>query len=314
MITKEEVIYMDIKQLEAFVYTVKYKSFSEAGKKLFLSQPTISAHITALEKELHTKLVKRTTRDFCVTDAGNQLYKYAVSILNLRQKAMDELSDNNKKSLHIGASSVPALYALPEILSAYHNVAPDIIFHTFSSDSLDIVQKVSDGTLDIGLVGTSVPDSPCTFLPFAEDELVLVTPNTPYYQNLKKNQVPFTELLKEPFIIREDNSGTKRETDRFFAKIHLTQESLNIIAYINQPETIRHCIMQGLGISIMSKKMVSYAEFQKELLIFPLGEYKLLRKLYLVYVKDRYLSHVTADFIHFFEKYNFKPELFTAAK
>lgn len=53
---------MDIRQLEAFVYTVKYQSFSLAAQKLYLSQPTVSSHINNLEKELHTQLLKRTTK------------------------------------------------------------------------------------------------------------------------------------------------------------------------------------------------------------------------------------------------------------
>lgn len=57
---------MDIRQLEAFVYTVKTKSFSEAAKKLYLSQPTISAHIHALEQELQTQLIRRTTKTFSI--------------------------------------------------------------------------------------------------------------------------------------------------------------------------------------------------------------------------------------------------------
>ncbi len=54
---------MDIRQLEAFVYTVKYQSFSQAAQKLYLSQPTVSAHIRSLEQEFHTQLLKRTTKN-----------------------------------------------------------------------------------------------------------------------------------------------------------------------------------------------------------------------------------------------------------
>lgn len=99
---------MDIRQLEAFVYTVKYQSFSLAAQKLYLSQPTVSSHINNLEKELHTQLLKRTTKSLSVTPAGQTLYNYAAEILNLQQKAILELSDKNQKLLHIGVSSVPS--------------------------------------------------------------------------------------------------------------------------------------------------------------------------------------------------------------
>ena len=130
---------MDIRQLEAFVYTVKYQSFSLAAQKLYLSQPTVSSHINNLEKELHTQLLKRTTKSLSVTPAGQTLYNYAAEILNLQQKAILELSDKNQKLLHIGVSSVPSLYLLPELLSAYHQEMPDVRFRTSCSDSLDAV-------------------------------------------------------------------------------------------------------------------------------------------------------------------------------
>ena len=89
---------MDIRQLEAFVYTVKYQSFSLAAQKLYLSQPTVSSHINNLEKELHTQLLKRTTKSLSVTPAGQTLYNYAAEILNLQQKAILELSDKNSEA------------------------------------------------------------------------------------------------------------------------------------------------------------------------------------------------------------------------
>lgn len=292
---------MDIKQLEAFVYTVKYKSFSQAAQELFLTQPTISSHIHSLEKELHTELIHRTTRDFYITAAGLRLYEYALSILNLRNKAFEELSGSHKKLLCIGASSVPTLIALPGVIYEYHKLCPDTIFHIYSSDSLNVIKKVSDGSLDVGLVGTTVPDSPCTFLPFASDDFVIATPNTPHYRDLQKNKVPLETLLSEPMIMREDNSGTKMEMNHFFQQLGISPDNLNIIAYMNQPELIRQSIILGLGISIMSSRVVEYAAAQNELLIFPLKEYQFTRNLYLAYVTERYLPDLTLDFIRFFE-------------
>ena len=164
---------MDIRQLEAFVYTVKYQSFSLAAQKLYISQPTVSAHIRSLEEEFHTQLLKRTTKSLSLTPAGTKLYSYATEILTLQQKAIVELANETKPQLRIGASSVPSLYFLPELLSAYHAVHPDIRVYASCSDSLDVVHKVDDGICDIGLVGTTTSDTSCEFLPFASDELVI---------------------------------------------------------------------------------------------------------------------------------------------
>ena len=116
-IYRKDFKYMDIRQLEAFVYTVKYQSFSLAAQKLYISQPTVSTHIRSLEEEFHTQLLKRTTKSLSLTPAGTKLYSYATEILTLQQKAIVELANETKPQLRIGASSVPSLFFLPELLS-----------------------------------------------------------------------------------------------------------------------------------------------------------------------------------------------------
>ena len=190
---------MDIRQLEAFVYTVKYQSFSLAAQKLYISQPTVSAHIRSLEEEFHTQLLKRTTKSLSLTPAGTKLYSYATEILTLQQKAIVELANETKPQLRIGASSVPSLYFLPELLSAYHAVHSDIRVYASCSDSLDVVHKVDDGICDIGLVGTTTSDTSCEFLPFASDELVIAAPATPHYQAYQSCQsfLPICRYLRQ---------------------------------------------------------------------------------------------------------------------
>ena len=218
---------MDIRQLEAYVYTVKYRSFSLAAQKLYLSQPTVSAHICNLEKELHTQLLKRTTKTLSVTPAGQTLYQYAAEILDLRHKAILELSNEQETMLHIGVSSVPSLYLLPELLAAYHEKTPEIRFRTSCSDSLDVINKVADSTCDIGLVGTKTAEANCEFLPVASDELVIAAPNTPHFRAYQGQPDPLTALLREPFLLREDNSGTKQETLYFLQNHDLSLDELN---------------------------------------------------------------------------------------
>ena len=99
---------MDIRQLEAFVYTRQISSFSLAARSC-TSQPTVGAHIRSLEEEFHTQLLKRTTKSLSLTPAGTKLYSYATEILTLQQKAIVELASETKPQLRISAS-VPSLY------------------------------------------------------------------------------------------------------------------------------------------------------------------------------------------------------------
>ena len=290
---------MDFRQLEAFVSTVEHKSFSAAAAALYLSQPTISSHVHSLEKELRVQLIHRTTKRFEVTSEGQRLYEYAVALLQLQKKAINELSDAPKKELHIGASSVPGQCILPQILGNYRQLCPDVCFQVVFSDSLDIIQQVSNGTLDIGLVGTTA-ESRCAFVPLVSDELVVAVPNTPHYQELISSRTPLSQLLKEPIIMRTDHSGTMRETQQFLQRLQISMDDLNIIAYMNDAAAIQNCVIQGLGVSIMSRQTVEASAQRGDLLMVPLGEHALLRKLYIVYRESEFLPRTSLDFIRFF--------------
>ena len=106
---------MEFKQLEAFVAVVDYGSFSEAARKLYLTQPTISAHVRSLEEELHTKLIIRTTKKTTITTKGYQLYDSAVRMLEIRNNLLENFTGVQKHMIDLAASTIPSSYLLPEI-------------------------------------------------------------------------------------------------------------------------------------------------------------------------------------------------------
>ena len=177
---------MELKQLEAFTAVVDCKSFSKAARQLYLTQPTISAHVAALEKELDTRLIVRTTKKLNVTTQGYQLYDYAMAMLKIRDNIVNEFTGSHKKIIELGASTIPSSYILPEVLSAFGHLNPDIYFHSKLSDSMGVIEQVQNGSLDFGMVGTTIDDPDLIFVPFLEDELVIVTTVTAHYLLLEK--------------------------------------------------------------------------------------------------------------------------------
>ena len=287
---------MEFRQLEAFIATVDHRSFSAAAEALYLSQPTISSHIQALEGELQTKLIRRTTKKFEITPEGQQLYEYALALIRLQQKAVSELSNTGVRELHIGASSVPGQCILPSILADYRASHPNSNFRITNADSMDIIQKVESGTLDLGLVGMCTESRHCVFEPFAVDELVIAAPNNEYFRT-KYNGKFSPNLLKEPMIMRTEQSGTKQEAERLLQKFGLSEQDLNIVASMNDAEALRNCIIHGLGVSIVSHKMVMQQEQQGTLLIYKMDQYVKPRKFYLVYQDGPYLPKAADAFI-----------------
>ena len=294
---------MEFKQLEAFVAVVDYGSFSEAARKLYLTQPTISAHVRSLEEELHTKLILRTTKKTTITTRGYQLYDSAVRMLEIRNNLLENFTGVQKHMIDLAASTIPSSYLLPEILAAFGKTHPDIYFHSIQADSAESINRVLDGTVDLALVGQNTRDETCVFLPFCQDELVIATPITNHYLGLQNKSVTFEDFIKDPIIIREKGSGTKKEMDLFLEQIGVTPSDLNVIARMNDLEGIKKSIVNGLGISILSARSAIELQKTKQILLFPLEESAHKRTFYIVYSKNRILKPHVRQFIQFVQNF-----------
>ena len=294
---------MEFKQLEAFVAVVDYGSFSEAARKLYLTQPTISAHVRSLEEELHTKLILRTTKKTTITTRGYQLYDSAVRMLEIRNNLLENFTGVQKHMIDLAASTIPSSYLLPEILAAFGKTHPDIYFHSIQADSTESINRVLDGTVDLALVGQNTRDETFVFLPFCQDELVIATPITNHYLGLQNKSVTFEDFIKDPIIIREKGSGTKKEMDLFLEQIGVTPSDLNVIARMNDLEGIKKSIVNGLGISILSARSAIDLQKTKQILLFPLEESAHKRTFYIVYSKNRILKPHVRQFIQFVQNF-----------
>lgn len=294
---------MEFKQLEAFVAVVEYNSFSEAARRLYLTQPTVSAHIRALETELNSRLIIRSTQKLSVTARGYQLYDCAVQMLNMRNNIIEEFTGSRKKIIDVGASTIPSACLLPELLTAFGKKIPDVYFHTWQSDSHGALQRVLDGSVDLSLIGQKADEKDCIFIPFCTDSLVIATPVTEHYMELKQKKADFKDFMQEPLILREKGSGTKKELDIFLEKQGISPSSLNVVARMNDLESIKKSIVNGLGISILSARSVQDLEQTKQILVFPLEESQSKRLFYIAYSRHRILKPHVRCFIDFVQGY-----------
>ena len=294
---------MELKQLESFVAVVTYRSFTEAAKQLRISQPTISTHIQALEKELQSTLIIRTTKSIELTIRGKELYECAVKMLDLKDHLLRKWKSVDEKIIRLGVSTIPSAYILPEFLPDFCKENPDIFFHATQSDSKRIIEGVLEDQMDVGLVGLKCEDDVLACIPFCEDELVVITPVADEFLELKKMENPLAELLKAPMILREKGSGTKAVAEQFLEKEGISKESIQVVAYMNDTEAIKNSVMAGLGISIVSKKAAEKLIEQERVLSFEFAKNTSGRKFYIIYRKDYQLKSFIHTFIEYVQKY-----------
>lgn len=293
---------MDFKQLQSFAAVVKYQSFTRAADKLFLSQPTVSSHVSQLEEELGRRLILRTTKHIELTPKGSEVYEYAVRILELRDRMVESCAEEPHKIIHLGASTIPSAYILPNLLSEFGALWPDTYFSIHQSDSQGVVDGMNEGLFDVGMVGMAVEDERMECVPFCRDRMVLITPVNDHFLALKQANASLAELLKEPIIMREQGSGSKKTADRFLDSLGVSDSSLNIIARINDQEAIKNMVASGLGISIISEMAVRNFLMEKRILGFPLSGQASGRDLYLIYHKNYILQPHILRFLEFLKQ------------
>lgn len=265
---------MNLKQLEAFVRVAETKSFSTAAKMLFLTQPTVSAHIASLERELNTCLLIRNTKGVALSDAGKELYAYAEQMLELEQKIRERFGLTGRQSgsvLRIAASTIPSQYLLPDIMARFRKEYPEEQLKLFETDSSGVVEMILSHKADVGFTGTVLERGSCTYIPFYQDELVILTPAAERYRARKDADIA-SWIPEEPVILREEGSGTRKEALRLLAQTGIDITRLNVAAMMENQETIKRSVSSGMGISILSKLAAREEIDSGKLLAFPLGE------------------------------------------
>ena len=292
---------MNLKQLEAFVQVAEGGSFSKAAKELFLTQPTISSHISLLERELNARLFVRNTKEVSLSEDGIKLYKYAKQMLDLQREievtfGMDEEGESH--AVTIAASTIPAQYLLPEVLTRFSERYPQEQIRIQETDSSKVVMQIVDHRVDIGFTGTVLEKKHCIYIPFYKDELVIITPNTPKYQELAQgNKEDISWIKKEHVIMREEGSGTRKEAELQLKGAGVKFAGLDIIASIENQETIKKSVRQGMGISILSKLATADEVANGEILAFPIPNSDEGRDINLVYNKNYQMTRSAERFI-----------------
>ncbi len=293
---------MEFNQLESFISVVKHNSFSYAAKELYITQPTVSNNIQNLEKELNTTLLNRTSKTISLTDAGEIFYKYAVELINIRDKAKYMLSEHTNKlegEIEITASSIPEQYILPYIIKDFTKIYPKISFSMTHKNSKEIIDDIMEGKLNFGIVGAKYHSDMLEYIDFFEDELALCVPNNNSYPLSEDDYMDMNALFSEKIILRKKGSGTRRLIEHKLSSLDIDLEDLNIVSQIDSNEMIKKMIELGLGISFISKIAVKNEIDLKLIKPLRIKGLELKRCFYFVYSKNRTLSPVVETFKDF---------------
>lgn len=244
---------MTLEQLKTFLKVAELKSFSEAAKKVHLSQPSVSCHIISLEQELGTKLFDRPGKKIEITKQGKILLHYAAEIIELEKKARWAIYDvlNMKKGeIKLGSSNIPGAYILLPLIQKFNQENPQVKIFSEIGDTRSTTGKVLDGALDLGVVGSKIDDNQLIYFDFVEDNMALALKADHPLAN--RPSITVERLQSLPFLIREEGSGTRKAIEDILNQKGIGPDSLNLVAQLGNTEAIKQGIKAGLGVSILS--------------------------------------------------------------
>lgn len=288
---------MDIRKLDAFCKVVELRSFTKAAQAVQLSQPTVSDHIRNLEEELGQKLVDRLGREVEPTPVGQLLYSYATRMLRLQQEAVEAIvhySGQFVGNLLIGASSIPGTYILPAIVGMFHQQYPQIKTIVHVSGSRAIAKKVLDGEYDLGLVGGIWNERGLEWQALFHDTLVLIT--QPGSALIDRQPIPVSELLAQPFVLREQGSGTRKNIAHILENKGYKESDLREVAQFGSNEAVKEAVKAGVGVSMLSRRSVAEDLQRGTLVALSLADLSGERPFYLVTRKNRALQPSVSAF------------------
>lgn len=321
---------MDFHQLRIFVEVARQKSFSRAAENIFLTQPTISAHIKTLEKEVGAPLLDRSQRELRLTGAGKVLFRYARQLLGIKEKALYAIDQEYraiKGHLEIASSSVPGAYILPGLMKGFRKKHTGVTFAVMLRDTRQVYESIREYTYDLGFVGEPVYPNQLEQVRLLKDELVLVAapgtclPGEEAPQENKgetggepgagalasflytlplKSGTDRERFLAIPFIMREPGSATRAVFENALQKFYGRKTAaINVIAYLESQEAIKEAVKTGLGSTVISCRAVD-----KEIASGLMKGYKLSglgmeRNFYLIYRKNRIFSPLSQAFLDY---------------
>jgi DNA-binding transcriptional LysR family regulator len=285
---------MDLDQLHTFLEIVRLKSFSKAAQTCFRTQPAISAQVRQLEQEVNAPLFERLGTRIGLTPAGRIFAQYADQILDLRRRAQDEINELERVprgELLIAANEATCIYVLPEVFSEYKKDFPNVQLHVDRSYGARVVEAVLDNQADFGITQLPVEEKKLQVVKIHSDEIKLLAP--PSHPLASRKIVGCRDLVGFPLILPK--TGTTR--NRINAWLESIEDVIHISMELDSTEMIKRFVMAGLGLSFLAASHCEEEVQAGRLVTISLGTEPMVRRLALIYRKDKALSKAALGFI-----------------
>ncbi|MEI8104370.1 MAG: LysR family transcriptional regulator [Actinomycetes bacterium] len=242
-----------LNQLSSFLAVAREGSVSAAAAKLYVTQPSISAAVSALSREIGVDLTERVGRGVGLTAAGEAFRPYAADVLGLigqGRQAAREAADHSMRSLRIVAVATAAEFVVPSLLRAFGHLHPEIHLSLEVANRASVFERVLEHEVDVAIAGRPPEDDRIAGHAFLQNEIALIaSPDDPLVGG---KPIRPEQLADRVWLMREPGSGTRQLVSEFLGGLDLRPESLTL----GSNGAIKEAVRLGLGISIQSRVAV----------------------------------------------------------
>ncbi|MBV9938485.1 MAG: LysR family transcriptional regulator [Acidobacteriaceae bacterium] len=270
------------------------KSFSKAAQTCYRTQPAISAQVRQLEQELNTTLFERLGTKISLTVAGRIFAEHAEQILALRRRAQDSINELEKVprgELLIAANEATCIYVLPGVFAEFKKQFPNVQLSVDRSYGTRVVQAVLDNLADFGITQLPVQEKKLQVVKIYSDEIKLLVPGG--HKLASYERVMPRDLLGEQLLLPK--TGTTRA--RLNTWLDPVLDDLNISMELDSTEMIKRFVMANLGLSFLAASHCQEEVRTGRLAAVSLGPEPMIRRVGLIYRRDKSLSKAALGFI-----------------
>ncbi|KUO74992.1 MAG: LysR family transcriptional regulator [Desulfosporosinus sp. BRH_c37] len=290
---------MDSNQLKIFCMVTRQQSFSKAAKLLHMSQPAVSTHIKNLEEYYQGQLLTRTPQGVMLTKAGEVFYNYALKILDLQdemEQQIETVFKHENNQVVIGASTTIGNVSLPCSIYLFKEQYPEVELCLNIANAEEVLSMVMSDVVDLGVVEGDSVSSTLKAIHVTSDELVLIVP--PQHP-AEGDVISLQDFLKQPLIMREDGSGTRKILENALARHGYSVNQLNVITEMKNIYAIKSAVEAGLGGSVMPLLAVRKEAYTGTLKVLRIIDMDMPLIFNIVYPNSRPLTTKAKLFIKF---------------
>ncbi len=289
-------LHFTLRQLQVFEKVATCLNHSRAARELYLSQPAVSMQIKQLEEHVGLPLFEQMGKKIFLTEAGRELYPYSRHIAQQLEEI--EAVFNRLKGLEQGKLKLSVVntanYFTPQLLAEFCQLHPSIQISLHVANRDAVLKQLDENNTDLAIMGQPPEEHDLLAERFKDNLLVVIAaPNHPLAQ---QENVKFSRLAEEPFLLREPGSGTRSAMERLFAKHRIHP---NVRMEMETNEAIKQAVQAGMGLGMLSLDSLELELETGRLVVLHVEHFPLLRHWFVAHRQQKRLSSAAEAFKQF---------------